>query len=599
MPTSSAVPADLFTYSNSCVGMDDQLQTLAVHSLGPALDAYRLRCSTFPISHSSGPGIQHGGDGYTHGYGTAFSLAGELTQYAVTNHNIDSRVGQVATAFLQASRGQDDPSTPAQIAALQRDQSKPSGPIDDTTLNAMLNPRESLHDTALNAGLSLAAQINGDVASQMSANGYVTLSDQELSDLESHAGDPFFALALLNTLSPQAQSILDSYLTGTGSANDSGAVAQLFTSAYGTGDMRRDVTQQLYQDLVASGRGPDADQALMAALASNPAAAAAFVNGLNPDQIQNWSTTDQGFFASNGPFERMAVVAVNGSWQGYANPAQYSGPLSQAQLAALMFAATRDDPGRAAVTDSMGQWFIDHGGRLHGSSPADVAAWVGPLTNMNGAIATPTGAYLQNIEAWIQGGKVIAGTAAVLAGGYALDGLVLTPIWEAAAADISAEVGAAIADSTFAAAWKAGLTFEDSLGAGLTSGSKGFLDAANVLRHAHDFYEWTDRIRKGGEELGKAIDAMSASDGVKSELTYYFAIMNSTYHEAVARLLQQGEIVTKAGKLVPWTADDVNMVMNDASNYYIGSATYSFDVGPPTPVTVVCASIYGQFMSTH
>lgn len=260
MPTSSAVPADLFKYSNSCVPMDDQLRSFAEQTLNPAMNAYRLRCSSFAVPHASGPGIQHGGDGYTHGFGTAFSLATDLTQYAATNRLVDSWVGQIAGAFLQASGYQTNPSTPAQIAALQRIEQQ-ALTVEDLALG--------IAATTIAAGAASAVAIGGpaadDLANQLrSQEDKLSREDNAswqletatlLNELEAHHSDPAYLAEFYLHLGPKALMVMQREIIACNfSPGDRvdplrdlmGPIDDTLATAFRSGNLPTDYAQQLF-----------------------------------------------------------------------------------------------------------------------------------------------------------------------------------------------------------------------------------------------------------------------------------------------------------------------------------------------------------------
>jgi hypothetical protein len=447
-------------------------------------------------------------------------------------------------------------------------------------------------------GLALAERIN----KHMDCSGAVSLGicirnaetsftmslEPDVQELIRNKNNRYFALGLvdnLNTL-PKVSFLEFALVT---------QVTQMVVAAYNTGLVNAAFTQQMYSAFNDGSGGPSLDQSFMGGVAKSSVASTNLVGGLTETQIDDWSQTDQGFFASYGPFEQLAIAAVMGNWQGYANYAAYPGPLTVKQLAGLMYAATRDNTGLGIVSDSMQSWFRAHGGQPSLTNAAQLTSWVAQLTNLNGAVASPTGAYLQNIEDWLEAGEFVAKTVAETASGYVAGAFVTDVVW----GWMTASDASAIAASTFASAFDAGLTFEDAFGAATTAYDTSVETETEMLKAAGEVYDEYRDLIDDNQKLSSAIDNMNATNGIKSETGYYFSIMSNTYHEAVARLIQEGLIVNSESQPVPATVSEVDYIMKNASVFFVKSPNTAGSNGPGIPVTVVQAAVYSIFMASH
>jgi len=590
MSTSSAIPDDLQTYADACTALDQQLLAFAQGTLSTALREYAASWSSFARTSASGPGILHGADGYTHGYGTTFPVQTDLAQYATRASDIDTWVGNVGMGFANADSGGADAdysSATERESLVRRMQTLQT--VNDSLIQAFLDfdpaaalaaYQQQLQQTAsYNSGQHAAAQLKADVANDGQ------LSDADLGLLQANMTDSYFAAGLLNNLDQATLQALDGTLQSQSfDANDANAAGALVAHAYESGLVQSWVTQQLFSDLVTnSGDTGASDAALMPQLSALPNASSIFLSQLSVDQINTWNNNDNG---GSGVFSQVAVSVVNANWDAFANPSLHNGALTPGQFAAAMTAATQTDQGKQALTDAMGAWFIAHAGAPSGD-PTSVRAWVAQLVNMNGAIASPTGAHLQSALDWIEGlrraAEVVGTAGASMLGGELLFGGLSTAATEA--------VGA----STFADAWDAGLTFESSFGAASTAAD----DTTALVTQAEKLYQATTELRDDSADIQKAIDAMDATDGVKGEISYYLVIIHNTYSEAVTRLLQEGLIVDAHGNRV--SASLESTVAKDATSYYIESPQTpgSYDIQQSTPVSVVWAQVLSQFTATH
>lgn len=379
-------------------------------------------------------------------------------------------------------------------------------------------------------------------------------------------------------------------------------VEGLFASAYRTGRVTPAITGQLYREFSAPSAVARAawavqnpDKQLLQALEGNAVATTDFFHGLGGAEIEHWSQTDQGLFGNTGPIELLAIATISQNWQGYANYAQYHGalclgesvPMCQGQLASIMYAATRNEFGLATVTNQIGPWFIAHGGRPSLTSATAFAEWIGELTNMNGHVASSTGAYLQNIQDWIWAGQFATQQVEVVAGGYALT--------EIGVGWLSAAAAGALRAGSFFDAYRAGLSLVDALNA-VPSGED-VIQTASLIAKAEKVYTYVDGATNVVKVL-EMIHSMKTTAGIKAELRYYFSIIGNTFHEAIARLIQEGLIVTSAGQVVhQQTSAEVDDVLAHGTTFFVQPS--STTPGVRFPVAFVGGMIQGIFESTH
>jgi hypothetical protein len=370
-----------------------------------------------------------------------------------------------------------------------------------------------------------------------------------------------FASGLMNNLSRDGISTVVSllgYYTGRSAPTWAKHIESMLANAYAVGKVKSAVSGAIASNLVSYEKAyAVSDQSLfLGRLQSNPTIASNFLVGLSESDIVAWSNADQGV-------ENVADAVVNDNWQGYANYHRYAGPFNALQLAGLMYAGTRDNTGRAAVTEDFGPWFIAHGGTPELSSSSwfknffTLAAWVAQLTNINGAIASPTGAYLQNAEDWIQVGKFVAGTVAV----YFLTALAVDLVWGWITADVASAAGSTAMATALDAGSDFGKAIEDGIHAADDT-SEMVHDSIETASHIYDLYD-------DGDTLANAISHMNATDGIKAEMSYYMSIMGNTIKEAIGRLIQEGVIINDDLAVVPKTTAEIDEVFAHSSEYYV------------------------------
>lgn len=452
--------------------------------------------------------------------------------------------------------------------------------------------------TPYQRGRALAEKINKSTPPIMCAN----VTQATLSEITANDHNEQFSLGLFNNLTQYGLGCVPAafYMPNTYThLPDAIALA----AAYDTGSVKSSVTQFLYSAFVNTGVTAGYDLPLLPKIAENSVAVTNFFRGLREGQIENWSNADDSG-GILGPFERLAIVEVGLSWQAYANYHAYDGALSGGQLAAIMCAATRDNAGLAAVTNQIGTWFIAHGGepslpKTTGAAPmAGLVAWVTELTNMNGHVASSTGADIQRNQDWLWAGWFAFDQAALAVASFGVGELVSAFIDWIPAGVVEA-IGNAVTRvvSPFATSYRDGQAVWAA-----ERGERGFLtvttetvaEAKTVLHACDTVYELIDGVHNEAQLL---VDHLNTSPGVKYEIQYYLQIMQNTYHEAVARLMEEGLIVNSQGQVVPLNnAAAVDHVMSNAPDFYV-RATNVTSTG--IPVTIVAETVFGAFTSTH
>src|SRR5579875_152137 len=413
-------------------------------------------------------------------------------------------------------------------------------------------------------------------------------------EIRSSSHDAAFASGFANHLSTDGASSVISLIGGSGYAGTTAPppvrnIEELFVSAYYDGRVDPEVTRLLTVNLAdyEKGRGVDYQSVLLSGLASSPTAATNFVQGLTLDQLEAWSQQNQGI---DHETEDVALAAVEANWQWYANHLRYAGPLSPSQLAGIMYAATRDNYGRATVTNQIGPWFIAHGGTPTVSNPQELDAWTIPLTNMNGAVARPTGAYLQSAQDWIQAGKYAATTLAEEAVSFMIGKLLVEPI----VGILSARVISSLEFGEFARLYAESNDFLEALVGAARYGES----LAQLEERGLTLYKVLNSLTGDEQKLDGAIDNQrGTTDGIKAEQIYYFAIIKNTEHEAIARLVQEGLVVDKAQKVVPLSigSADVEYMRQHADQFYVRSPSGDHEL----PLFDVVDDVFVQFYSTH
>jgi len=422
--------------------------------------------------------------------------------------------------------------------------------------------------------------------------------------ISAHSSDPLFGLGLLAHLRPPSMDSWAHSIDLAGARGDSwmAQLTELTVEAYSTGAVPAQLATRLY-NYMGTGQNENgsqiADAPLMADLANNTEAATFFVRDLSPGEISKWSQNDQGLFTTarcsyGTPHEafsvqcmqQMALSVVGGNLMGYADYPEYAGPLSVGQLGAIMYAAERDHHGEEVSTNLIGPWFLQFGGEPDGSNALSVVAWVSPLVSLNGAVASPTGAFIQNATDWLNGGWVLAET--LLTSGV---GELLSPV-------IDAMTGWMVGDQVFSAVQEAG--FADALA---ESGSftqaylSSTLEAAETAERdqklvaiGYDIYDHTKDLLEAKDNFTSLV---SGNTGVDKEVRYYFAIMYNTFHEATARLVQQGVLLgpgAEGGVVTTSTSSGISAITASPKGYTLKGGV---------PLTVVWATIWAQFTATH
>jgi hypothetical protein len=457
-------------------------------------------------------------------------------------------------------------------------------------------------------GATLAAKLNADKGGvwyrdpSCWALRACSQTQQYFLQIRAHEHDPQFGLGMLSHLRQIAVNSWREYIDHGVTDGDPWVpeLATMTASAYSTGAVPGALAPQLYAWMGTGQNGNSSqlnDAALMAALANNAAGATFFVRDLSFSQIGTWSRNDQGFFTTarcsyQNPggkkvgvqcFELMALEVVDYNLMAYADYPEYPGPLHIAQLGEVMYAAERDEPGQGAASNLIAPWFIDFGGTPNGSSIVSVAAWVGPLVNLNGAVATPTGAYVQNAQDWLSGGWVLAKT--LLTAGL---GLLLAPVMDAMVGWFGDQVAAVLTDDKFVTAFQESKDFMSALQEGDEAGEAGKAlveKEAAIYSHTKDILEAKDNF----EAL------VGGSGGVQEEVKFYLEIMVNTFFEATARLVQEHILVDPEGKEVTST-EEVGRIVSDPQGYTIKGGT---TITGGTPLGVVWATIWSEFTATH
>jgi hypothetical protein len=489
----------------------------------------------------------------------------------------------------------------------------------------VLNPAD-LSGGAYAKGTALAAKINpygsGWVISQLCATERVCYTSAGVENpivgyfkqIEKYQTNEYFALGMLTHLQPPTFFALVDYLHTPQDTILAPALATLIVSAYSSGAIDNTVTQNitvtqnLYNQMVGySGGSPKEDTFLMSALKLNPGAATQFMATLNFDQITNWSATDQGLIASNGPFEQVADVVVHTNMLAYANYADYVGPLKPGQLAGVMYAATRDtNPppgsnfGLPIVTDFIDQWFFANGGLPDGSNPLLVQAWLVPLVNLNGSVAAPTAAAIQNEQDWLAGGWQLVQVLLLSAILLPINAYVVFSIMDMLEGWVGAGLLAVISDTSLYVAKQFTETFVEQQDL-----ADQIVDVApdvvkQVTDSGNNIYDITRAIPDDNNTYQTIVNNGKGTQGEKGEIIYYFAIMRNTLVEALTRLIEKGLIFNIAGDKVASNTDPT-FVAKHAGQYFVckGATPMSVKCKGGTPVSVMWDDIWTQFTSTH
>lgn len=412
MATSSAVPDDLYTYSNACVNLDNQLQGFAQGTLQQAILQYRMRCPSFPLPAAVADyprfhipevdwAVEAGGEW----------LPGGIASYAANNANVDAWVANVASAFVDAAIGDlgedGGPMTMGEIREIQAESAK-TLTVDDGALEyalelPALEAQQAADEAQEEAGASFASKFNSDMVSDWTQSPTsdelfpsYTFTGSELHEIEANADVPYFDAGVLNNLSPAALQQLESWMqTPPTPASDARQVAEFVANAYSTGLLDPSVTQQLYTDLVTN--SPDtqsADQYLMPALAQDSTACDNFLSQLSASQISQWNSGDNG---GNGYFSQAAAASMAAHIGWYANQTGGDPPFSGDQLTALAAAAGAPE-NQNVLAPAAANWISSHVPGP-GASGNDWATWSQQLTNVVNAFAYPTG---QNVQSQVQ-----------------------------------------------------------------------------------------------------------------------------------------------------------------------------------------------------
>lgn len=426
---------------------------------------------------------------------------------------------------------------------------------------------------------------------------------QYITEIKADRTSPIFDAALLSHLNQEAQISLLQYFQYGGPDPDQvvETLALMAANAYSTGAAPASFAQLLY-DRMGTGANGNASQLLdaqlAAALANNPQGATYFFSALPGNDITTWSQNDQGLETTarcstqNGTvavqcFQQAALAVVNNNLMGYADWPDYPGPLSPQQLGQTMYAAERDPYGEEQATNFIAPWFIRYGGQPDGSNSLSVLLWALPLVNLNGAVASPTGAYIQNAQDWLNAGWFAAKTL----GGLGIS-LLLAPV-------VPFMAGLLVEGPVFDALNTAGFLEAINeandvveiqtamLKAAMEAGEIAELDT-RLVEGIYDIYDLTKTILGVEGDFSKIIGGNS---GVAHETRYYLTIMVNTFHEAVARLIQLHLLLGPDGNQI-----------NTASSKQIGNIAYhpaGYTIRGGTSLKLVWGTIAAVFMSTH
>ena len=428
-----------------------------------------------------------------------------------------------------------------------------------------------------------------------------TAVSRYVAEIKANENDAMFGLGLLSHLNQFAQISLMEYIQYPGPDQDNIAASMtiMTANAFSTGQAPAAIAQLLYNRMGTGANGNSSQQQdanLAVALANDPQGATYFLSDLPASDISTWSQNDEGLFTTarcsyQGQtvqcFQQAALAAVNNNLMGYADWPDYPGPLSPQQLSAAMYAAERDTYGEGTTTNFIGPWFIRYGGRPDGGSLLSVILWTLPLVNLNGAVASPTGAYIQNAQDWLNAGwfaaKTLfaAGVSLLLApvvpfmAGVLVEGPVFDAVYAAGFAEAMAEADTVVeVESAF-------------LRAAIDAGEIAELDT-KLVTSLYQMYILTKQILS---VEGNYNDIISGNSGVDQETQYYFAIMVNTFHEAIARLIQLHLLLNPSGQQVNTNS------FSQVSNITYHPAGYTIRGG--TSLKIVWATITTSFMATH
>jgi hypothetical protein len=371
-------------------------------------------------------------------------------------------------------------------------------------------------------------------------------------------------------------------------------VAELIVRGFSTGAAPAWIGQKLYTLMAGEGGGGSfGDAWLMSALTEHPDAADFFVASLQPGEIEQWSSTDQGLssgiptldgtplctYRGNASqcFEAVALSVAYSSLMGYADYPEYAGPLKIAQLGSVMFAAERDFSGEMTATNFIAPWFIQFGGTPDGANAVSVVNWVAPLVNINGAVAAPTGAYIYNAQHWLSIGWTIAGVLLQVAGT-----LLLGPALDVMVDVVGDSVAAATVGATFASAFEDSGTFWEAWETATEAGES----ATSLLKLSYQIYAKTSDILTAKGDYENLVT--SGTTAQQNEAIYFLGQMVTTFHEATAALINNGMLLNSSGHVVPKEES-----IAEGNNIVANPLQYSIKGG--VPLYLVWVTAWAQF----
>ena len=376
-------------------------------------------------------------------------------------------------------------------------------------------------------------------------------------------------------------------------------MAIMAAHAFSTGQAPAALAQLLYSRMGTGANGNSSqmqDANLAVALANDPQGATYFFSALPASDISTWSQNDQGLFttarcSTHGVtvqcFQQAALAVVNNNLMAYADWPDYPGPLSPQQLSAAMYAAERDTYGEGTTTNFIAPWFIRYGGRPDGSSLLSVILWTLPLVNLNGAVASPTGAYIQNAQDWLNAGWFAAKTL-----GSAGISLLLAPVVPFMAGVL---VEGPVFDAVYAAGFAEAMTEANTVAETESAFLRAAIGASEIapldtklVASMYQIYSLTKQILN---VEGNFSSIIGGDSGVAKETRYYFNIMTNTFHEAIARLIQLHLLLNPNDQQVNTTS------ISQISNITYHPAGYTARGG--TPLKLIWATIATSFMATH
>jgi hypothetical protein len=253
----SAIPENLYSYSDQCTRGAQELQDWVRGALTPAIQAYEQGGGTCLIP-----------------------INGEVTAAASAAYRTDSDVRRVGHAF--------------QVAGSTGNIAGPFAPTPDDLPGREANRMYRMSDGALDIQIKHQAQIDAGVAlaSKMSTGGDPGNLEWITQQLSTHANDPFFCAGFLNGLSPDQIAHLIARRADCSLLSNADAMINALASGAVTPQAAHNLQQAL--GWVANGSPfdvahyhfpPAVQLSFMHSLAANPAASRNFVDLLTPQQL--------------------------------------------------------------------------------------------------------------------------------------------------------------------------------------------------------------------------------------------------------------------------------------------------------------------------